>query len=538
MKNLYIYLILIILSIISISCEDFLTKDNPGSFTTDDKWWETEENARNALQIAYQGLPEGTSGRNAMLIIGLSDEAVGRQNYSNDYPQFTKSLQNSDWGVALHMWQDNYINIRSANRLLENIHRVYMTNEELKKRYIHEAKALRAFHHMELLLYFGGIPIVQKTITPAENKLARNTEEECYNFIISEFREAANGLPAKYDPADKERISKAACWALISRLALHYHKYDIAAEYAKKIMDLRETDGEGNPTGSPLYELWPDYSTLFTYSGNNDNNKERIMIRSYGCRDAWQRFAPHSLGGEISTSPTNSAVNNFETKQGKTIYELGEDSLAIYIETPNYKNNRDPRFGVSVLCPGEIYDGQELDPFSENNLNLDRIGLQHSTSTGFWVKKYLDTRDRYGGRSLDYMLIRYAEVLLNYVEALIESGDWKNPDVITYLNMIRNRAKMPDVNTSVYNTLQKLRELVRRERQAETAFEGRRFYDIRRWNIANTVMNGQVYGAFNPITGQPYEVEVRKYRPERDIRFPIPRGEITSNPNMKQNPGY
>ncbi len=139
---------------------------------------------------------------------------------------------------------------------------------------------------------------------------------------------------------------------------------------------------------------------------------------------------------------------------------------------------------------------------------------------------------------MNFMIIRYAEILLSYAEALIESGDYANPDVATYINQVRLRAGMPRVDQNIYNTQEKLRELVRRERQAEMAFEGQRFFDIRRWGIANTVMNGQVYGATNPATGETLAVEFRVYNPEKDVRYPIPRGEIQANPNMVQNPHY
>jgi hypothetical protein len=97
----------------------------------------------------------------------------------------------------------------------------------------------------------------------------------------------------------------------------------------------------------------------------------------------------------------------------------------------------------------------------------------------------------------------------NYVESLIELGDYSNPDVVKYLNEIRNRAAMPNVDVTVYNTEDKLRELVRRERRVELAFEGVRYYDIRRWGIFEQVMNGQVLGAINPNTNAPVNVEVR-----------------------------
>src|SRR5699024_2332148 len=146
--------------------------------------------------------------------------------------------------------------------------------------------------------------------------------------------------------------------------------------------------------------------------------------------------------------------NMYETKQGKTLSELGSDSLNIYEKHPNYKDNRDPRLQASIFYPGEKFqDTYVLDPF--NNIS-DKIGAPKSTPTGFWIKKYLDPKDQQSkSGSLDFMIIRYAEVLLNYVEALEESGDWKNQDIFTYLDKIRNRAGMPDLKQSKYNTQEK-----------------------------------------------------------------------------------
>lgn len=98
---------------------------------------------------------------------------------------------------------------------------------------------------------------------------------------------------------------------------------------------------------------------------------------------------------------------------------------------------------------------------------------------------------------------------MDYVECLVELGDWKNPDVEKYLNMIRNRAGMPNMDKSVYNTQEKVRELYRRERRVELAFEGKRYHDIRRWGIGQETMNGPIYGAYNPNTDAFITIENR-----------------------------
>lgn len=526
--------IFIFLSVVIMAsgCKKFLEHDHPTS-VSDEEWWNTTADATNALDAVYAGLPDGSSGRQLMFLSALSDEAVARQSTRGDYESYVKGLQNPTWGVGAGVWQDDFKDIRRACRFLENVDRCFM-DDSLKTRYKYEARAMRAYYHMELLLFFGGIPIVKESVTPAESYLVRNSEEEVYQFIVQELTDCANNLPATYTNADLKRISSGACWALISRLALFYKKYDVARDAAKNVIN------------QGVYELYKSatlsnsYRDLFLYTG--EVNKERIFFRvNTSGGQQWDTFAPLGVGGKTVVSPTASAINNYETRQGKTIWELGSDSTAIYQKDPNYKSNRDPRLAASVLLPGQTYSSYLLNPFNSAQSNLDRLGAQNATATGFWVNKYLDPKDRNAAsaaRTLDYMIIRYAEVLLNYVEALIEQGQWSDPDVVKYLNAIRSRAAMPDVDVSVYNSQDKLRELVRRERQAELAFEGVRFYDIRRWGTIDVLMNGPVYGAIDPSTNQPVTVETRSYNPKRDIHWPIPQGEILANPKMVQNDLY
>lgn len=531
MKKNYCYIFCIFFILVFSGCEKFLVHDDPTN-VYDEIWWKTETNATNALNSVYSGVPDGTSGRQFIFLSALSDELVARQSIRGDYESYVKGLQSSSWSVAATVWNDDYRDIRRACRFLENVDKCFFANQELKTRYKYEARALRAYYHMELLLFFGGVPIVTSSLTPAESYLFRNTEEEVYGFILSELIECAANLPDKYIPsADYGRISSAACWALVSRMALFYHKYDIARDASKKIIDMK------------VYSLYKSlnvnasYADLFLYTGKI--NDERIFYKVNGASDAWTTMAPQGQGGKTVISPTAAVVNNYETKQGKTIWELGNDSAAIYKANPNYNGNRDPRMAASVLLPGQTYISSVLKPFDSSiQNNLDLIGLQNSTSTGFWMNKYLDPKDKTASHTLDFMIIRYAEVLLNYAESLVELDDITNPDIAIYLNDIRRRAGMPDIDLLKYNSQAALREFIRRERQSELAFEGVRYFDIRRWEIANDVMNGQVYGAVNPSTSQPVNVEVRSFSPDRDFWWPVPQIEILANPNMTQNPGY
>jgi hypothetical protein len=530
MKQIY-YLLFAAVLITSGGCKKFLVHDNPTD-VYDDVWWNTQADVTNALNSIYAGIPDGSSGRQLMFLDAMSDNAVARQSLRGDYESYVKGLQGPGWGVGTGIWDDDYRDIRRANRFLENIDRAYMPVEVLKNQYVYEARALRAYYHMELSMFFGGITIMKSSVTPGTSFLPRNTAKEVYDFVISELKECANSgaLQNKYkDNVDLKRMSAATCWGLISKFALYNKDYVLAGEAAKKIIDM----GEYSLRKSAVVKN--SYADLFLYTG--EINNERIFFRENTTGgNQWLTFAPQGTGGKTVVSPTASMVNAYETKQGKTLEELGPDSLAIYAKDPNFHNNRDPRMLASVILPGTNYTGVVLDPFASSS--MDKIGNQDATATGFWVNKYLDPKDKSGTRTLDFMIMRYAEILLNYVESLIETGDYSNPDVIKYLNEIRNRAAMPNVDVTVYNTQEKLRELVRRERRVELAFEGVRYYDIRRWGIFEEVMNGQVYGAVDPATNQRVNVEVRSANANRDMIWPIPQKELIANPQMDQNPNY
>lgn len=525
------FIVAVVLLLSLPSCKKFLTHDNPDG-VTDAEWWKTETHAYNALGSIYAGVPAGPQGRNVMFWSGLSDEAVCRGVSRGNYDIFTRGLQNPSWDVAEWIWRDDYIDIRRACRFLENVDKCFM-DDALRARMKLEARALRAYYHMEIMFFFGDIPIVTASVTPLENHLKRQPASEVYDFILNELRACADSLPEEYDSDETWRVSAGACNAMIVRLALFFHHYDVARDAAAKVIE------------SGVYELYhsqkagaSSFAELFSYTG--ELNKERIFFKADGCSGAWTTFAPYGIGGETYVSPTSTVVDNFETKQGKTPAELGPDSLAIYHKNPNYKNNRDPRLEASVLYPGQSFidDDYILLPFNNATANNDRIGVQKSTATGYWIRKYLDPRDRQSRKgTLDFMIIRYSEVLLSYVESLIELGDWKNPAVVQYLNEVRTRAGMPEVDQQRYNSAETLRKLVRRERQSELAFEGQRYLDIRRWGIAPQVMNGTVTGATNPETGNAVKVQDRVYT-DRDYLWPIPEKETLSNPDMVQNPGY
>src|SRR5690606_15897619 len=295
--------------LLTTSCEKFLVQDHPTS-VYDELWWNTSADAELGLYRGYVGIPDGLSGRQIMFLDALSDQLVARQSTRGEYEAYVRGIQASDWDKANHIYMDNYKTIRRVNRLLENIDRVYM-DEWLRERYILEARALRAYYHMELLMLFGGVPIVKTALSPDNSKMQRNTEEEVYAFAMSEFRDCAEKLPAKYDFADRTRITSGIVLSLMTRLALFFHDYEAAKDASLKVIE----GGE--------YQLYRSantansYADLFRYAG--EENNERIFFKDKGNSGAFKAIGMPSEGGQSVLSPTAAIVDAYQLKDGRNL---------------------------------------------------------------------------------------------------------------------------------------------------------------------------------------------------------------------------
>ncbi len=539
-KLLYLLLPLFLL----LSCEDFITRDHPTS-VTDNDFWQTQSQVESALSSCVH-LPYGcrywsTPYYNRICFEGTTDNLY----HPGFWLRAVRSIGNStitpsETQIIREFWENRYLLIRRCCRLIENIDKSYFTLEEERGYILGEAYVYRAMYHMELLFYYGfheGIPVMMESLSGENIYMERQPVDVAADLILEDLDKAEQLLPFKWDEGRSTRMSGATAVALKSTVNLNVKRYAEAAAEAKKIIDsgmfeLFYTPSTDNTPGK-------NYRDLFYHVG--EVNDERILYRTDGAQGGWRLLAPGINGAAVDV-PTRPIVDAYETKQGKTIFELGSDSIEIYQKDPLYNFNRDPRLYHSIMVPGDDYSfpqfNYKYNPF--NKSSVDHISQGNASPTGFVCKKFADPLDKgtpdFGG--IDYMIIRYAEILLNYVEALVESGNFSNPDVVKHLNEIRRRADMPDVDVSVYNTQDKLRELYRRERRIELAFEGQRIWDIRRWGIGEEVMNGQVLGAFNPASGEFIQVETRFYDSPKNDQWPIHNAEVTTNLKLKQNSGW
>lgn len=535
-------------------CEDFLTKDHPTA-TTDDKFWKTMNECEAALGQCKSWF-EGAyyyGGISLMSMEGMTDNMYSTANYEQRIVMMgngsmvppTHNNAPTSWESTFNTWQNYYLLIRKCSRFLEHVDAAYFSNESERTRMKAEAKVWRAWYHMNLLRWYGrhdGIPIVEKALNPEEIYMPRNSVEECLNFINREFDEVLQiqddkAFPFKWDEGRRDRMSKSVVLAMKMDINLQFKQYDIAKEAAGKLIESEEFElyyDTDDHTGDPS----ANYQHLFTYKG--EQNNERIFFTKDGNSSVWFRSMGSALSGQGCTSPLKSLVDAYETIDGKTIQSLSPAERLAYEKDPMH-GARDPRMKATIIFPGDntSIHNYTYTPFDPNS--SDYIGAPGTSRTGFLIKKFIDENDRavgWGGGSLDFVIYRYAEVLLDYVECLVESGDWQNPLVETYINMIRHRAGLPAMDKSVYNTQEKIRELYRRERRVEFPFEGKRYDDIRRWEIGTETMTGPAQGAWNPNENSFILIETRSCTFPKYDSWPLPQQEATVNENISQPTGW
>lgn len=548
LKNIFSKKVLTLLSasILFCGCEDFLTRDHPTA-VTDDAFWGTVNECNSALeQCKYwpQGTYHYTSPYLSLVHLeGNTDNMYWGGNFRNEITNMGNGSATTTTGGYMNMiWEEYYKRIRRCNRFLEHVGTAYFVDEYERDRMIAEARTWRAWYHLQLLLYYGindGIPIQDKVLVGDEIYKSRNTVQECLDFLNNEFDALLNiqddrVFPFLWEKDRRDRMCKAYVLTFKMDMNIQFKQYDKAKTAAKTIIDqgvfeLYHSDATDDDPGK-------SYRDMFRYVGQD--NKERIIYKNSGCSEVWFRNAPQSLSGQGAASVLRSLVDEYETADGVALSDLPANERANYEKDPLYKD-RDPRLFATIVLPGDdrSFSNYVYEPFKDGG--ADQVGKVGASRTGYWIKKFLNDEDRSSGRgSLYFPLYRYAEVLLDYVECLIETGDWQNPDVEKYINMIRNRAGMPSMNKAVCNTQEKVRQLYRRERRVELCFEGKRYWDIRRWGIGNETMNGLAEGAWNPTTNSFVVVETRNCSFPKYNAWPIPQTEETANPNIEQPTGW
>jgi hypothetical protein len=526
-KNISFALILAVSGFTLLSCDRDLLETIPNDRLSVDVFWKTENDAKLAVNSLYTDL----DGTNIVTWDALTDIAHTNQNFNvNAYVELgtydaTSSAIYSEWAAA-------YRGVRAANYFLENVDKIPNANAATVNQLKGEAKTLRAYQYIKLIGLYGAVPLVTTSLTLEEGRTVVNsTVPELWDFVDKELNEATALLPATYGAADKGRITKGAAQGLLARANLYSGRYQKAADAADLVIK------------SATYGLYDSYEKLFTYAA--ENNKEILLdkqfIKDTYSNNIFQSLTPYSQKSGGSTFvPTKALVDAYETTDGKKITDAGSG----YNPAKPYEK-RDNRLKFSVYLEGDVLPSGIVFKPQPTSGTPDAIGSTYiASTTGFNIKKYINTEDyaNPGNSGINIILLRYAEVLLTYAEAKIELNQI-DASVFSAINLVRNGrsdVKQPSVTSG---TQAELRELVRRERTVELAFEGQHLFDIRRWKTAEKVIPGPVYGiTYTNAQGQLVTVEsvaVNKvFDASRHYLWPIPQKEMNLSPTLKQNPNW
>jgi starch-binding outer membrane protein, SusD/RagB family len=476
-------------------------------------------------------------------------------------------------------WTTPYTNIRRVNMFLKNLPNAPLT-PAIKRRVEGEARFLRAWYYEYLVKSFGGVPILNDTVFSdiyTNVDVPRNTYAECVDYIVDELTACEQLLPAPNDYEDKDygRVTKGACLGLKSRVLLYAAsplfnggmstlQYRNSEELSERIKVAgypttdnsrwqRAADAAKAVMNSGYYQLVLDNTTKPGYGFYSvfltRKNPEYIFFANLAPNvDIEQYYNPPSRSGGYYGFPTHNFVNTFPMKNGKAITEAGSGYNAA-----NPYINRDPRFAYSVIFNGSKYSRQTAaleDVWTYDGAPQD--GYNVMTVTGYYCRKMCDEKTSNANKintQRGLPLLRYAEILLNYAEAINEVGNQN--EAYATLKLIRERAGIDRGTDGMYGlktgmTKEEMRQVIRNERRIELSFEDHRFFDVRRWMIGMDVLDGfnkamKITKSGSTYTYNVIDVEAagrrRNFRNEMYL-LPIYREEITKSPKMIQNPGW
>jgi hypothetical protein len=612
MKRPYHILTVAIVMMVIASCKKDFMNVQPLDKYSDEAVWKDPSLIQAFINNIYLGIPHGFSN---IMMSSMVDETMYNADFGSS--NVTKSLITpSDLSIFdINFWTANrqrevnwiwvYKFVRSTNLFFEKIDGAPFDNPADKNRMKGEVHFLRAYLYHNLVSMYGGVPIIKITFGLTDDfNVPRDSYENCIKFIVEDLDSAASLLPLSYTGNNKGRATKGAALALKSRVLLEaasdlYNsngswagsysnkeligyvggdrtaRWQAAKNAAKAVIDLNQYSLY-QPSPTTPEEATKNYSNIFL----SMETSEDIFVRYFTANidENWDGYNPglyqnpNGWHGWGSNTPTGQMVDAYEMADGSKF-----DWTNVAHKAAPY-SNRDPRFYASIN-----YDGTVWRPRNDNAAKVrDAVGIVQTgfykkpdgsilagldtrngpledwngTYTGYYMRKFIDPtiEAQFVKQTQPWRYIRYTEILLNYAEACLGLG--QETEAKQYINMIRRRAKMPDVT----ETGQQLIDRYRNERRIELAFEDSRYLDVRRWMIAPQAYedakqvevvypadaNGNPTGApvYNP-TGWPSAkgsgnvaiAQQRAWNP-RFYFLPIQLDEMNRNDKLIQNPLY
>lgn len=577
MKNLYIYILISIFFLrIFSSCS---IDTAPETSISDANFWNTTADLRLAANYFYTTLP------------GLTTGDTTQDNWSTDgYPGASANNISDGSRVAPAVDENyTYYDIYQANNVIEKSAQVLANGaDEVEVNwYVGEARFFRAMYYFEMFERFGGVPLITLTmgVDDPELYVGRASRDSILQLIYDDLDFAISVLRTADElnaAGEYGRISNTGALAFKSRVALFegtrakYHGYgdyqahlNIAKESAEAVINSGAHALFSQPqTGENGEQLNDAYFNLFQLAGEGRANRENIIIRAYGIdrETPVSSIAVQRYYESNTILPTQNFVNNYLMADGlpidiSPIYQAPDETTT----HASYFDKKDPRMGFTIFKRGDEF-------ITSGNYTLPNPTSQGS---GFGIRKYANVEFwNLQASYIDRPVLRYAEVLLNYAEAIYElNGAITDQELNNSINLLR--ARLPQVNigsssdpqyvsmpalTNAFVTehgLDMLEE-IRRERHVELAFEGFSYWDLLRWKTAEIELPKTLNGSYffteyitgasvpwsattnvdenNYIILQP--ATLRQFDPAKDYLWPLPTNELAKNPALEQNPGW
>ena len=522
------------------SCHDLLEKDPTDSYSETVAW-----SSESSLDMYVTYLYKPLNGLSNFSSLSLTDGYTDLVKYGNGVPQ-TWSAHNkillqqntitsdnnpmSSWGLYTDIFRENVF-LRDAG-----IYGNKFSEDFLNIR-IAEIRFIRAVNYARMIRIFGGVILRDETNgvdSEGQKDKARATEAESWDFVLKDLEFAARHLPKEWDSKWDGRLTKGAAYAYMCRTALFAKRWDVAITAADEIKKLNK------------YDLMDNYEDVFKVAGN----KEIIFSIAYKIPDMphyFDRyFAPDGKQGIRRAVPTSELVDSYDMADGTHFSWSGSMANDPYV-------GREPRFYASIIYNGATWKEKKIYTYvdAENGFAAYRDNMnpgEKQTVTGYFIRKYLqennaDFDDK--GSDQFWIEMRYAEVLLNLAEALAEQDYSKNQDdALEALNEVRERVNLPKRTTEEAPDKDSFMKLLRKERICELAFEGFRYWDLRRWRLAGEVIDGkQAHGTKitkkddNTYTYEQVSCDdnINRFFPERYYLLPIPVDELQNNPLCENN---
>lgn len=483
----------------------------------------------------------------------ITDESI----YNNDDNTWTIQrglLAPENLGMAGTLWGRSYRSIRECNFALNGIANVPMS-EAGRERLKAELRFIRAFRYHDLIRNYGGVVLMGDNVYSLADNLQdealfkRSSLKECIDYVVAELDAAAAVLPRDNGGNwPLGRATKGAALALKSRLLLYAASplynvgtWEAAVAAAQAVIDLNK------------YSISQSgYGNLFLSTANNEMIFGRLYTKNAGHVHMEIANGPNGYGGWGGNLPLQNLVDDYQMNNGKPI----TDPSSGY-DPDNPYANRDPRFYETILYNGASYRGSTVETFVPGGKDSkDGPDNWNTSKTGYYLKKFMNDayplQNPWGNAGFQpWIYFRYAEILMNFAEAANEAygADVVPPGATLTardaVNLIRSRAgvNMPPVPAGLSKDA--FRDAVIYERRVELAFEEHRFYDVRRWRIADVTENEPAKGIDVIKTGPTtytYQTKIaldgRKFE-TKHYWLPIPRAEILASGNrLQQNSGY